>query len=286
MTPLAGPESEQNLPMPDRACPRKRRCPQPSRRPRWPRTVLLTVVVAAVGLTACGGSAATTAAASASVSPGTAGTGGGAAAPPGVAGTVAAVTGSTLEVRSPRLGQVSVLLTGSTTLSEVVAATVADLAVGDCVTALGTPATTGGALAATRVTISFPVNGHCHRAGLARRGSSSRRRGSHRGGAHRRGHPGHAVFGDITSLSANTLTVSQARQSGTTVSHQVTLSSATTYLRVITVAPSAVAVGECIVATGPQSNTGAVTATAVTIRASVGGHCGGSAFGGGAGSGG
>lgn len=286
MTHLPGPEAEKNLPMPQRTCPRPRRRPRPCRRPHWPRTVLLTVVVAAVGLAACGGAPATTAAASAAVSPSTAGTGGSAAAPPGVAGTIAAVTGSTLEVRSPRLGQVSVVLTGSTSLTELVTATVADLAVGDCVTALGTPATTGGALAATRVTISPSVNGHCRRGGLPRRGSSAHHRGSHHGSAHRRGHPGHAVFGDITSVSANTMTVSQTRRSGTTASHQVTLTSATTYLRVITVTPSAVTTGECIVATGPQSSTGAVTATAVTIRASVGGHCGGSAFGGGAGSGG
>lgn len=278
MTHLPGAEAEKNLPMSQHTDPRRRR--------HWPRTAVLTVVAAAVGLTACGGSPATTASVSASASPGTAGTGSTVGTTPGVAGTVAAVTGSTLQVRSPRLGQVSVVLTGGTALTEIVTATVADLAVGDCVTALGTLATTGGTLAASRVTISHPVTGHCRRAGLSRRGSSTHHRGARQGGTHHRRHAGRAVFGEVTNLTANTMTVSQRRRSGTTLTRPVTLSPATTYLRVISVSPSVVTVGQCIVAAGPQSSTGAVTATAVTVRAPVGGRCGGNAFAGAGGSGG
>ena len=99
-------------------------------RHRRPRPAACGVGVLLVGAPACG-SARTTDPASGSPTIGT-------RSPPegqfpGASGKVAAVDGTTIQVQSPQDGQVAVTWTASTTFTQEVAASLADVKVGDCV---------------------------------------------------------------------------------------------------------------------------------------------------------
>jgi hypothetical protein len=97
---------------------------------------------------------------------------GGARTFPGASGQIAAIEGKTLQVQNTTT-QTAVKYTDSTKLSQTVAATQSDLAVGKCISARstdtgaatgatpGTPPDTTTPVAAASVTISDPVNGTC-----------------------------------------------------------------------------------------------------------------------------
>ena len=96
----------------------------------------------ALAATACGGSGTTAtrqpppAASSSSPAPAASTQ----AAFPGVVGTAAAVSGSSMEVQNPTTGQVTVTFTASTPITETVTATSKDVTVGSCVAVVGSPA--------------------------------------------------------------------------------------------------------------------------------------------------
>jgi hypothetical protein len=141
------------------------------------RTSLVAVPAAGVALmmlAACGGTTA-----SASSAPGSAGNNsaatnnqgnGGGRNFPGANGKIAEIDGKTLQVQSDTT-QTAVTYTGSTKMSQTVAAARSDLAVGKCISvrpvqsadASATPAAPDDAtpVAAGSVTISDPVNGSC-----------------------------------------------------------------------------------------------------------------------------
>jgi hypothetical protein len=243
-------------------------------RRRWaPALAGLGIVVLAA--TACGSSAGTTVTPAApSSSPAPRST---APAFPGVVGTAAAVSGSSLEVQNPTTGQVTVTFTAATAITETVTVTSKDVTVGSCVTVVGLPAATGAAtrsVTATSVTISSPVNGNCGGAGGfgGPRGTASPRpsfsprarpsgsRGAFGGGAFG------GANGKVTSLSASGFVVqgrSLAAGGNTTVT--VTTTAASKYLKVVTVGPSALKVGQCITAAGPANSIGAVAARSIRI---------------------
>lgn len=93
---------------------------------------------------------------------------------PGVSGTVAAISGSTLQVQGSD-SQTAVTYTGTTTFTDTVTGSASDVVVGACVTAFdagqvptarpsATPSarpTESATLAATTVTVSQPVDGSC-----------------------------------------------------------------------------------------------------------------------------
>jgi hypothetical protein len=248
----------------------------------WPRRwipALAGLGLIAPAVIACGSSASTPAPAPAapSSSPAPASS---AAAFPGVVGTAAAVSGSSIEVQNPTTGQVTVTFTATTPITETVAVTSKDVAVGSCVTVTGQPAATGTTGAATRsvtattVTVSAPVNGSCGGAGGfgGLRGTASPRpsfsprprpsgsRGAFGGGAFG------GANGKVTSLSASGFVVqgrNPAAGAGTSIT--VTTTTATKYLKVVTVGASALKVGECITAAGPANSIGAVAARSIRI---------------------
>jgi len=91
-----------------------------------------------------------------------AGGGGFAGGPPGgfgATGTVASVSGNTLEVQGAN-GQVTVNLGASTTITKTVSAKASAIAVGMCVTAVG-KTNSIGAVSATRVVVSEPTSSGC-----------------------------------------------------------------------------------------------------------------------------
>lgn len=93
----------------------------------------------------------------------------GAASSPGVAsGSVASISGTTMEVQSASAGQTTVAWTSSTTFSETVTETESAIAVGDCLTVTGTPAKKSKTeVTARSITLSQPSSSGKCAAGLA-----------------------------------------------------------------------------------------------------------------------
>jgi hypothetical protein len=255
---------------------------------RWaPALAGLGIVV--LGVTACGGSsgnAATPAATIASsAAPGSSPTPtAGQTAFPGVVGTAAAVSGSSLEVQNPTSGQVTVTFTASTPITDTVSVTAKDVTVGSCVTVVGKPSTTGSAatsVTATSVTISAPVKGNCTGAGgfggggfggggagaTPRPSFSARPRPTGSRGAFGNGTFGGAN-GKVTSVSASGFVVqgrNRAASSGTATDITVITTSASKYLKTVTASASALKVGLCITAVGTANSIGAVAARSIRI---------------------
>ncbi len=136
---------------------------------RW-TPALAGVGIVVLAATACGssGTTSTTPSAAPAAAASTPKPSSSAAAFPGVTGTAAAVSGSSMEVQNPTSGQVTVTFTTSTPIIDTVSVTAKDVTVGSCVTVIGKPSTTGSAassVTATTVTISAPVKGSCTGAG-------------------------------------------------------------------------------------------------------------------------
>ena len=271
-----------------------------------------------------------------SASGGTGGTGAGPATPPGVSGTVAAINGTALEVQgasgqvtvnvspSTVITQTAaataadlavglcVSATGTKSSSNVVAAT--------SVSINEIPSTTG------TCTGGFGGGGAGGAGGFG--GGGGFRRGTGAGGSAGGGttrstlSPAQrarfanigvatgkvtTINGDMVDVAvptpAATTTTTTTRGSSTTTPRpritpagSFSYSSSTTFTKTTTAAISALAVNQCVTAFGSSGNTGAVTATRLTIRPPVNGTCstavggggrffGGGGFGGGGGAG-
>ena len=203
---------------------------------------------------------------------------------PGVFGTAAAVSGSSMEVQNPTSGQVTVTFSTSTVITDTVTAAATDVTAGSCVTVIGQPPASGSAstsVTATTVTISTPVNGSCTGAGGfgggagfgggGPRGSfspnpsfSARPRPSGSAGAFGAGFGG--ANGKVTSVSASGFVVQgRNRAAGGATSVTVTTTASTKYLKVVTAHSSALKVGECITAVGSTNSIGSVAARTIRI---------------------
>jgi hypothetical protein len=265
---------------------------------RWvPALAGLGLVVLGVAACGSGGSSATvagTAAASPAAQASSPAPTPSQAAFPGVVGTAAAVSGSSLEVQNPTSGQVTVTFTATTPITETVTATAKDVTVGSCVTVVGKPSAAGsatGPVTATTVTISAPVKGNCAGgAGFGGGGGGGGGFGPGGGGAGvgatprpsfsprprptgSRGAFGNGAFGGangkVTSASATGFVV-QARgrtagTAGTDISVTVITNSASKYLKTVTAKPSALKVGQCITALGTPNSIGAVAARSIRV---------------------
>ena len=105
------------------------------------------------------------------------------AGPGGATGVVAAVTASDVHVQNPRVGQVRVAFTPSTSFTKVAAATAGDLVIGTCVVAIATPQpasapATGpsddtGTVTASSINIRSPGPNGCGGPGRPGRGAAS-----------------------------------------------------------------------------------------------------------------
>ncbi len=272
----------------------------PSRPVRATTAATMAMALAAV-LAACGGGSSGSSAVKASNSSPTtaAGTAGGGAAGarrglPGVVGSVAAVTGSSMEVQNPSAGQTTVSWTGSTTFEQAVELKASSVAAGDCVTVIAVGS--NGTITARSVSVSPPPpSGTCaagrpfggaarHATGGGTGGTAPRRTGS--GGAARFGGAG-ATFasGRVVSSSASSLvllgnsftgvgrTASTPPTTSAPADITVAVTSSTVFTEVRPATPASLAVGDCVVANGPADSTGAVTARSVRITSTGGGSC-------------
>lgn len=263
------------------------------------------LVLAAV-LAACGGGSSGRAAVSQSTTTiqpgGNAGrTGGGSFQ--GASGTVAAITGSSMEVQNPTSGQTTVDWTGSTTFDHTVTLTAAALTAGSCATVTGT--SSNGTITARSVTIApAATSGGCtngfagaRRAfpggppgtrptGTAPNGDGPTGAGT--GGRGRsRGAGGSFAAGKVVSSSPTSLVLlgtsfagfgGGARSSTPPTTSAptditVTLTPSTTFTEMQPTTSTSLAVGDCVVATGPADSTGAVTARTIRITSTGGQTC-------------
>ncbi|MBV8997350.1 MAG: hypothetical protein JO287_27470 [Pseudonocardiales bacterium] len=185
------------------------------------------------------------------------------AGPPGASGTVAAVTASSIQVQNPRIGQVTVTFTPSTSFTTTGPATAADLVVGNCALALGAPQTAGdqtGPVTATSVLISTAAaDGGCTAGGFGGQGRGARA-GSPGSNARVRGA---ATSGKITSISGDGFVMQMGTSKAT---RTVTTTQTTTFSRTVATDHSALAVGQCVTAVGPSDDTGTVAASSISAR--------------------
>jgi hypothetical protein len=249
-------------------------------------TAASALVLAA--LTGCGGGDKTatdssgTSGAAAAETPAAGAGAGGLGGGPGASGTVAAVTGTTMQVQSDAAGQVAVSWSADTTFLQQVDGTLADVAVGTCVMVTSDAETTeGDPVAATAVRITESQDDGC--TGGFGGGPGSGRptdlptdlptdrptdppEGMPSGGPG--GGFGGGTFGEVTAVSGSGFTVESGDD---TV--EVTVDGATTYSTTAAATAAAVEVGRCAVAVGEADDTGAVAATTINLSDPVDGEC-------------
>jgi hypothetical protein len=288
-------------------------------------TLSAALLLAAPLLSGCGGSSgshtttgstATTGDSSASNSSsggsGAGGSGSGGSNFPGASGSVAAISGSSMEVQNQQSGQVTVSWSASTAFSKTVKLTAAEVTPGDCVTVTGSTST--GTLVASQVTVSKPsASGTCTTGrfgagaggggfpgGNPSNGGTRPNNGSvptPPSGSASGGRSGFSfASGKVTSVTASSLVIYGISSSGFTRSGSgsrtstpptsikssnvtVGVNASTTYSETASTAASSLAVGDCVTSVGTADSTGAVMARTVRI-ASTGGQSCSTGFGG------
>jgi hypothetical protein len=209
---------------------------------------------------------------------------------PGANGKVAAVAGSTAQVQGMD-GQVAVTWTGSTTFTKEVAASLADVEVGDCVLVGSADQAASGSTPATKVAaqsvrIMPKTNGSCTAgmrgpAGPAGSGAGPQLDGTPPEGAPSGGtRPPVRAFGgavgEVSAVSGSGFTVASTRPgSDATTPVTVTVDGSTTYTTTAKGSAADVKIGVCVAANGTTDDTGAVTARTVAVSQPKDGQCGG-----------
>jgi hypothetical protein len=198
---------------------------------------------------------------------------------PAASGTVAAISGTTMQVQNPQAGQVSVTWTSSTKFSHQIATTLAALKIGDCVTAVAPSGTSFDATSFTATSL-LVSSGACTVGGGPRpSGFPSDRPTGFPSGARPSGFPSGRAFGavasgKVSSIAGSTLTIAARQFGGSGTSNKtVTVASSTKITTEAVTTATSVKVGKCVSAEGRADSTGAVTATRVQVTDPVNGQC-------------
>lgn len=241
----------------------------------------LTVALTAAG---CGGSSqasgATESQAQAQTGNGAGGRG------PGGSGEVTAVSGSTAQVKGQD-AQIAVTWTDSTTFTQQVAATASDVTVGSCVTVTsGSPSSSDltDTVAAATVRVTQATNGACTMAGGGVGGRQGARGQAPSGerptgmpdGVKGGGQRGGFASGEVTAVSDDGFIVASQQpgsDSGTSTPVTVTTSADTTYTTTKAATADDITVGACVSSRGDADDTGAITATTISVTEPVDGTC-------------
>ena len=234
----------------------------PGARPaRTHRSALALLGAAAtLAVAACGSSTAARTSATGTPSPQGQGRRGGAA------GELVRITGSTL-VLSTQNGDVTVTAASATPVTRTRTGTVADIVAGSCIIASGQK-DAGGTLTASTVRLSPKVDGSCSGPGLFGNGGPN---GAPTGGVFRTPNPDRTpppgvtppqfTRGEVTAVSGTSVTVRATDGSSSTITVPTTV-------QVAVSAPATfadLAVGDCVLATGPRSTSGTVAARSLNI---------------------
>lgn len=263
-----------------------------NRPPRISRPLHMLTLVPVVGVTCgllllagCSSTGSTAAPAAQPTSVGQAGNRGGmGAADPGrVSGEIAAVDGKTLQVQDAT-AQTAVTYTSRTRFTAQVNGSVSDLDQGDCVVVFSSSTDqNASAVTATAVSVSESVDGTCA-AGFGGRPSgppsgqpsgggqapSAAPSGGHPSGAPSAGMPdggGRPRSGKVTAISGDHLTVAVSQPDSKDTSDVTVAATGKTTVTVTKASTSSAAeVGVCATVNGKADDTGAVTATTITLR--------------------
>jgi hypothetical protein len=208
--------------------------------------------------------------------------------PPGASGEVADVSGRTAQVQGPT-GQVAVTWTGDTTFTEEVDATLADVTVGACVMVTGADDDTDAdatEVTAATVRIDEPADGGGCGFGAGGPGGDAQRPegapsdlpegtpGDLPSGAPDGVRRGFGTVGQVSAVFADGFSVTSQRPGAEDpVEVTVTVDGDTTLTTTAPAKASAVEVGRCVVARGDSDDTGAVTATSISVSDPVDGEC-------------
>jgi hypothetical protein len=203
----------------------------------------------------------------------------------GAAGTLAQINGTSLILSATDGTDVTVDYTNTTTITQTRTGVLADVVPGSCVIVTGTKDSSGN-LVASSVRLSQPVNGACN-AGFGNRPPGAN--GNPNPNAtppatpRRTPAPGQPLpafaAGKVTTVDGTAVTI----QPTTGAAQTVTVPTTVTVSESNVASASALAVGDCIQATGPKDSSGTVAATALSIVPAGPSGCftGGRGFGGG-----
>lgn len=263
------------------------------------RRIVMTTAVIGCGLVlaACsssGASSTTTSTGGSSRPPGSGSGGFGGRQLPGASGTIASVSGSTMEVQGSS-SQTTVSFTSSTTISQRVSGSASSVVAGVCVSAFGKPTSGsstsnnrfGQPVTASSVTVSQPTSGKCS-SGFG--GGAAGGGGFPGGGQAPQGTPPSslpqgrrpsgqfgsfgAASGLVTAVNGSSVTVQESNpQTGSTSSVTVTLTGSTSYSEVQSATTSALVVGQCARAFGSSDSTGAIAAQSITVSSPSSNGC-------------
>ena len=223
---------------------------------------------------------------------------------PGASGLVAAVSGRTAQVRSAQSGQVAVSWTSATTFTQQVDGALGDVTEGTCVMVTSADSSdssdSSGSTAVTAATVRIlPASddGSCGFGGGT--GGGMPGGGEMPSGAPsdlptdmptdlpsdgaQGGRPGGGLgtVGEVAAVSADGFTVSSTTptrgqdsdSSADPVEVTVTVSGDTTYTATADATAAAVKSGVCVAAQGDTDDTGALTATSISVTKAVDGEC-------------
>ena len=182
-----------------------------------------------------------------------------------MAGLIASLNGSTISITTGN-GTATVDFSQSTKISQVVAASPADLTVGSCVTvrpAPGAAPAPGAPVTAAAVALSAPVKGQCF---PAARQSGQSPAGAPTAGAAR------GVRGTLSSSNGTTLVVTTGAGNGSTPT-TVDVDNTTAYTKRVPAQAQAITQGECITARGADDTNGVLQATTIGLRPASNGKC-------------
>ncbi len=207
---------------------------------------------------------------------------------PGTIGRIAAVEGDLLQVQNEMTGQVAVTVTDRTTITEQLAASYDEVAVGSCVVVRGAeeaeaeaPGEVPGTLTAADVAVSDPEDGECSPDVPGEPGTrSDRPEGAPSDvpeGVPSDVPDGRAAMGfrgEVTAVTADGFTMEAGgpgSSSGEAIS--VTVTDETAYSVEAVAARSALEVGRCVTATGETDDVGGVTADSISVSDAEDGSC-------------
>ncbi|MCX6399495.1 MAG: DUF5666 domain-containing protein [Propionibacteriales bacterium] len=204
---------------------------------------------------------------------------------PGAFGEIAAVDGDVLQVRSPMTGQVAVTVTGTTTISDQAAGTLADVETGMCVVVRSAasddaPAPGSGTpteVDAASVSVVAAGDDGCAAGGF----------GGGPGGGERpsdlptdlptdrpSGMPEGMQMGFGTGGEVTTVTAAGFVVKGVDGDVSVTVGDDTTYTKQVASDATALTVGRCVRVTGDADDVGAVMAESIQVSDAVDDQCG------------
>ena len=233
-------------------------------------SVLAIVGISALSAVACGSS--TKSAPNAAPSAATSTTAAASPAPPSqapvkvngedeVSGSIASVSGTTIEVSSPK-GSASVAFSDSTKVMELTPATLTDITAGLCVTIRPASGAEGGTVVADAVVVGASSGGECKKTG-----------GQDNGGLPRSPLGGFRGTVDSVNQTAKTIAITTVGADGSKTNTTVEFNDLTLFADRHRVHADAIVEGKCIIAGGTNDTGGTLQAQTINLPLVVNGAC-------------